>query len=60
MKYDYNNLPNFENMKKDEAIEFLYQIKKDYVYNVGQREFDCLVDILESDTITVSQLKEYL
>ena len=60
MDYNYNNLPDFDKLSKEEAIDFLYSIEKDYVYDTSQREFDCLIDIVESETITVSQLKEYL
>jgi len=50
---------NFITMSKDEAIAYCYEHKKEYVNEVGQRQFDCLIDILEGDIITAADLPDY-
>jgi hypothetical protein len=45
---------------KKELLEYCYKYEKDYVYEVGQREFDCLVELVEDGTVsTFEQLAEY-
>lgn len=41
----------FNNMTKEEAIKYSYKHQKDYVHDVGQREFDCLIACLELGNI---------
>lgn len=53
------SIPNFETMTVDEAINYCYRHQKDYDGDVGRREFDCLIDILESGTIRPSELPDY-
>ena len=42
-------------MKKD-LLEYCYKYQKEYVYDTSQREFDCLLELVESDS--VSSFKE--
>jgi hypothetical protein len=45
---------------KEALLKFCYDNKREYVYQVGQREFDCLIVLIEDDTITTfEQLAEY-
>jgi len=51
-------------MNKEEAIAYCYRHKDQYIRDAdsideGIRQFDCLVSILESDTISPDQLAEY-
>lgn len=51
-------------VSKETALKFCYQKREDYVrgfdsIDEGIRAFDCLISILESDTIKVSDLPEY-
>lgn len=56
---------DFSKMTKEEAIKYCYrhenQFKADcYASNTnGERAFDCLIAILEYDSITPSELPEY-
>lgn len=49
----------FDTMTVDEAIAYCYKHQKEYDGDVGRREFDCLIEILESGTIKPCQLSEY-
>jgi hypothetical protein len=45
---------------KKELLEYCYKYEKDYVYEVGQREFDCLIALVDDGTVsTFEQLAEY-
>ena len=51
-------------MNKDEAIAYCYLHRDEYIrdsgsIDEGSRGFDCLISILESDTIKPDQLAEY-
>lgn len=52
-------------MNKEEAIAYCYKHANEYKRDVyaaggnGEREFDCLISILEEDVITPEQLKDY-
>lgn len=55
----------FDSMTKEEAIEYCYKHREQFVsglYAVGDdgtEQFDCLIAIIEGDTIKPSQLPEY-
>lgn len=54
----------FEHMTKNEAIIYCYQHKEDYIKSLskpseGNRIFDCLIEILESETIQPVDLPKY-
>ena len=43
-----------------QLLEYCYKNKKEYVYEVGCREFDCLIALVEDNTIsTFEQLADY-
>lgn len=43
-----------------ELLEYCYKFQREYIYEVGQREFDCLINLVEEGYITTfEQLKEY-
>lgn len=45
---------------RDQLLKYCYNNQKEYVYEVGQREFDCLIALVEDSTIsTFEQLTEY-
>ena len=47
---------------KKELLEYCYKYQKQWLYESGssQREFDCLIHLVESDTITTyEELAEY-
>jgi hypothetical protein len=45
---------------KKQLLEYCYKNQREYIYEVGQREFYCLIELVESDTITTfEQLAEY-
>ena len=48
-------------MSVDEAVEYCYEHKNEYLEasGLGDREFDCLISILEEKTIKPEQLPEY-
>lgn len=47
-------------MTKEELLDIVYADRKAYIAEVGVREFDCLVMLVDDGTITtVEQLKEY-
>ena len=50
---------DFANMTLNEAIEYCYKHQKQFVFDTDQRNFDCLISILESETITPSELPSY-
>lgn len=49
----------FNNMTIEEAINYSYKHHKDYIHDVGQREFYCLVASLESGHIKPNELPNY-
>jgi predicted transcriptional regulator len=45
---------------KDELLNYCYEYEKEFVYETSQREFDCLIRLVENETIsTFEQLAEY-
>jgi len=57
-------MPDFKNMTKEEALDYCYLHKDDYIHGFdsiyeGNRQFDCLVSILESGTISPADLPDY-
>jgi len=56
---------NFQNMTKKEAIEYCYKHKDVFISDCyknnenGEREFDCLVGIIESGTTLLTDLPDY-
>ncbi len=45
---------------KQELLDLAYAQMKDYVYDCSQREFDCLIELIEDGTIkTFEQLAQY-
>ena len=61
---DTLNGKDIKECTKGEALEFCYKHKDDYIrqfYSIdeGMRQFDCLIEILESDTIPVTDLPDY-
>lgn len=55
----------FSTMTKDEALKYCYKHEAMYKADIylsgenGARHFDCLIDLVESDTITGADLPEY-
>lgn len=46
---------------KEELLKYCYKNQKEYVYEVGQREFDCLIELVESGTVTTfEELSKYI
>lgn len=37
---------------KQELLTYCYRHQKEYVYDVGQREFDCLIVLVEDGDVT--------
>ena len=57
-------MPDFASMSIDDAIAYCHANKSQYVadsgdYDDGIRQFCCLIAILESGTITPSELPQY-
>ena len=56
---------NFEQMTVEEALRYCYQHENEYkadAYSSGEdgcRQFDCLIEILESGTIQPKELPDY-
>ena len=48
-------------MSVDEAVDYCYAHKAEYLQGsgLGDREFECLISILEENTIKPEQLPEY-
>jgi hypothetical protein len=52
-------------MTKEEAIKYCYEHEKEFKRDMyacgenGERQFECLIGILEYETITPEQLKEF-
>ena len=45
---------------KEKLLEYCYKNKKEYIYDVGQREFDCLIFLVEEGSVnSFEALKEY-
>lgn len=45
---------------QQELLEYCYKYKREYVYDTGQREFDCLIYLVEDNSInTFEQLADY-
>ena len=60
--YRFESCPDYKKLKvmKKQLLEYCYKNQREYIYEVGQREFDCLIELVESDTITTfKQLAEY-
>jgi len=58
-------MTDFKTMTKEEAIEYCYEHQDEYVHNFdtvseGMRQFECLIAILEYDTITPAELPDYV
>ncbi len=52
------DLPDFNNMSKEDAIKYCYEHEKEFVSDNNQREFDCLIEILNG-TIEPKDLPSY-
>lgn len=53
---------NFETMTKEEALEYCYMHRKQYIHDAvedGERLFDCLIYILEEGSIQPKDLPNY-
>ena len=53
---------NFLEMSKQEALEYCYKRERQFVFDGGrdgQEQFDCLIAIIKSSSISPSQLPEY-
>jgi hypothetical protein len=45
---------------REKLLEYCYQNQKDYLWNTSQREFDCLIELVEDgDITTFEQLANY-
>jgi len=45
---------------KEQLLEYCYKNKREYIYEVGQREFDCLIALVEEGNVkTFEELSEY-
>ena len=45
---------------KEDLLEYCYKYQKEYVFETSQREFDCLVHLVEEgDVSTFEQLADY-
>jgi len=45
---------------KEELLKYCYKHKKEYVYDVSQRQFDSLILLIEEDNIkTYEELAKY-
>ena len=57
--------PNFTAMTKKEALAYCYEHERQYKADLyasgedGERSFDCLIEILEGDTIQPKDLPDY-
>ena len=55
----------FDSMNKEEALSYCYKHRNQYISDLcaagedGPEAFDCLIGILEGDTISPSQLPDY-
>lgn len=52
----------FEKMTAEQAIEYCYKHEDQFLRDCGkggQRQFDCLIAILESGTISPKELPDY-
>lgn len=58
-------MADFKSMTQGEAIDYCYKHANEYKAEMyecgenGERQFDCLISILEDGTITPSDLPEY-
>ena len=58
-------MSKFETMTKEEAIRYCYEHENQFKSDCyadgydGVRQFDCLISILEYNTITPSELPDY-
>lgn len=50
---------NVEDMTAEEAIEYCYELRSRGEIDMSCREFECLIDILESEFITPKDLPKY-
>ena len=39
-------------VSKEQLLEYCYANAKDYIYLTSQREFDCLIALVEDDDVT--------
>ena len=55
----------FEKMTKEDALEYCYKHAKEFKAEMyecgenGERQFECLIEILESDIIKPKELPDY-
>lgn len=61
---DTLNGKDIRECSKDEAISFCYENRDKYIRQMdsideGVEQFDCLISILEGDTISVTDLPDY-
>ena len=55
-------IPNFETMTKNEAIDYCYRHRKQWLSdsdNLNEREFEWLISILEDGSILPKDLSDY-
>ena len=50
---------NFKEMTKSEALEYCYKHENEFKSKNGVRQFDCLIEILDSGTIEPKQIVDY-
>ena len=53
---------DFEKMSKEDALNYCYKRERQFVFDGGrdgQEQFDCLIAIIKSGSISPSQLPEY-
>lgn len=50
---------NVEDMTVSEAIEYCYELESRGEISMSNREFECLIEILESGLITPKDLPKY-
>lgn len=44
---------------KQELLEYCYKYEKEYVYEENQRLFDCLIELVNSGTVTTFEELAY-
>lgn len=53
-------MENSKEPTKQELLDACFKNRKNYVYECGQREFDCLISLVEDGTISSwEELAEY-
>lgn len=58
------NIEKFDKMTKKEALEYCYLNKNKYIKDFddieyGLRGFNCLIELIESETISINELPDY-